>query len=58
MSKGLCKYIAAFDYVGKGLIVLSATSGGVFTASFTSVLSTLEGIARAALTFVFSLKVH
>ena len=58
MSKGLCKYIAAFDYVGKGLIVFSAKSGGVFIASFTSVLSTLEGIASAALTFVFSLKVH
>ena len=29
MSKKLSKYIAAFDYFDKTLIVLSATSGGV-----------------------------
>ena len=29
MSKKLNKYIAAFDYTGKNLIVLSAASGGV-----------------------------
>ena len=29
-SKKLSKYVAAFDYMGKVLIVLSATSGGVF----------------------------
>ena len=29
MSKKLSKYIAAFDYIGKTLIVLSATSGGI-----------------------------
>ena len=31
MSKKLSKYIAAFDYFDKTLIVLSATSGGVST---------------------------
>ena len=30
MSKKLSKYIAAFDYIDKALIVLSATSGGLF----------------------------
>ena len=29
MSKKLSKYIAAFDYINKTLIVLSATSGGI-----------------------------
>ena len=29
MSKKLIKYIAAFDYIYKTLIVLSATSGGI-----------------------------
>ena len=29
MSEKLSKYIAAFDYVDKTLIVLSATSGGI-----------------------------
>ena len=29
MTKKLSKYIAAFDYIGKTLIVLSATSGGI-----------------------------
>ena len=29
MSKKLSKYIAAFDYIDKTLIVLSATSGGI-----------------------------
>ena len=29
-SKKLSKYVAAFDYIGKILIVLGATSGGVY----------------------------
>ena len=37
MSKKLSKYIAAFDYIDKNLIVLSATSGGINIISFTSV---------------------
>ena len=28
-SKKISKYVAAFDYIDKALIVLSATSGGV-----------------------------
>ena len=29
MIKNLRKYIAAFDYIDKNLIILSATSGGI-----------------------------
>ena len=35
MSKKLSKYIAAFDYIDKTLIFLSATSGGISIISFT-----------------------
>ena len=35
-SKKLNKYIAAFDYIDKMLIVLRATSSGVSIVSFTS----------------------
>ena len=38
MSKKLSKYIVAFDYIDKTLIVLSATSGGISIISFTSVI--------------------
>ena len=37
-SKKLSKYVAAFDYINKILIVLSATTGGVSICSFTSVV--------------------
>ena len=40
-SKILSKYVAAFDYIDRILIVLSATSGGVSLISFTSVVGTL-----------------
>ena len=33
-SKKLSKYVAAFDYIDKILIVLSATSGGVYIGEF------------------------
>ena len=36
--KKLSKYIAAFDYIDKTLIVLSATSAGISINSFTSVI--------------------
>ena len=36
MNKALSKYIAAFDYFDKNLIVLSATSGEVSIISFSS----------------------
>ena len=55
MSKKLSKYIAAFDYINKALIILSATSQGISIISFTSVIGIHEGIASAFFTLVFSL---
>ena len=52
MSK---KYFAAFDYIGKTLIVLSATSAGISIISFTSVIGVPAGLASASFTLVFSL---
>ena len=37
-SKKLSKYVTAFDYIDKILIVLSATSSGVSIISFTSII--------------------
>ena len=54
-SKTLSKYVAAFDYIDKILIVLSATSGGVSIISFTSIVGAPVGIASASLTLFFSL---
>ena len=54
-SKKLSKYVTAFDYIDKVLIVLSATSGGVSIISFTSVVEAPVGIASASLTLIFSL---
>ena len=53
-SKKLSKYVAAFDYIDKILIVLSATSGGVSIISFTSIIGAV-GIASASFTLIFSL---
>ena len=50
-----CKYVAAFDYIDKILIVLSATSGGVSIISFTTVIGAPVGIARGSFTLIFSL---
>ena len=55
MSKNLSKYIAAFDYIDKNLIVLSATFGGISIISFTSVIGILAGLASASFTLAFSL---
>ena len=52
-SKKLSKYIAAFDYIDKVLIVLSATSGGVSIISFTSVVEAPVGIGGASFTLIF-----
>ena len=49
MSKRLSKYNASFDYFDKSLIVLSATSGSVSTASFAIVIGTRVGVASASL---------
>ena len=53
-SKKLSKYVAAFDYIDKILIVLSATSGGVFIFLSVSVVGAPTGIAGASFTLFFS----
>ena len=55
MRKKLSKYIAAFDYFEKTLIVLSALSGGISIISFTSVIGVPAGIASAGFSVIFSL---
>ena len=55
ISKKLSKYIAAFDYIDKTLIVLSATSRGISIIFFTSVIGIPAGLASASFTLVFSL---
>ena len=54
VSKRLSKYIASFDYFGKSLIVLSATSGSISIASFATVIGTLTETASASLSLAFS----
>ena len=54
-SQKLNKYITAFDYIDKILVVLSATSGGVSIISFTSIIGAPVGIASASFTLIFSL---
>ena len=55
MSKKLSKNIAAFDYIDKTLIILSATSGGTSIFSFTSVIGVPAGLASASFTLIFFL---
>ena len=55
MSKQLSKYIDAFDYFDKILIVLSATSGGVSIISFTAVIGASVGILSINFSLLFSL---
>ena len=54
-SKKLSKYVAAFDYIDKILIVLSATTGGVSICSFTGVPGAPARIAAASFTLIISL---
>ena len=54
-SKKLSKYVAAFDYIDKLLVVLSATNDGVSTLSFTSIVGVPFGIASASFTLSISL---
>ena len=54
-SKKLNKYVTAFDYIDKVLIILSARSSGVSIISFTSIIGAPAGIAIASLTLIFSL---
>ena len=51
----LSKYIAAFDYIEKSLIILSGTTGGVSIVSFATIISAPVGIASASCTLIFSL---
>ena len=52
-SKKLSKYVTAFDYIDKILIVLSATSSGVCIISFASVVGAPVEIASAIFTLFF-----
>ena len=54
-SKKLNKYVTAFDYIDKVLIVLSATTSVVSIISFTSIVRAPVGIASASFTLIFSL---
>ena len=54
-SEKLSKYVAAFDYIDKILIVLSATSGGACIISLVSVVAAPTRIAGASFTLIFSL---
>ena len=54
-SKKLSKYVTAFDYIDKVLIVLGATRGGVFIILFTSVVGAPVGISSASFILIFSL---
>ena len=56
-SKKLIKYVAAFDYIDKILIILKATSSGVCIISSASVDGAPVGIASASFTLIFSLKI-
>ena len=55
MSIKLSKYIAAFAYFIKILIVLSATSGGISIISFVSIIGVSVGIASASFSLIFFL---
>ena len=49
------KYIAAYDFFDKALIVLSAASVGISFASFPTIIGAPVGIASASFNFAFSL---
>ena len=54
-SKKLSKYVTAFNYIDKVLIVSSAASGGVCIISSVSVVGTPVGITGANYILIFSL---
>ena len=54
-SKKINKYVTAFDYIDKILVVLSAATSGVSIISFTSIVGAPVGIASAIFTLIFSL---
>ena len=51
-SEKLSKYVTAFDYIDKVLIVLSATRGGVCIISSVSVVGAPIGKAGASFTLI------
>ena len=51
----MSKYVTAFDYIDKILIILSATTDGVSISSFISFIGSPVGIASASFTLVFFL---
>ena len=53
-SKSLSKYVTAFDYIHKILIVLSTTNGGVSICFFNSVIGAPVGIPSVSFTLAFS----
>ena len=53
MSKKVSKYIVAFDYTDKTLIVLSSTSGGISIISFTGIIRVPVGITSASFSLEF-----
>ena len=55
VSKKLSKYIAAFDYIDKTLIVLSATNGGISIIFITSTFGVPAVIESVSFTLIFSL---
>ena len=57
-SKKLSKYVTAFDYIDKILIVLSATTEGVCIVSHGTIVGAPVGIASAGFTIVFSLVIE
>ena len=54
-SRKLNKYVTAFDYIDKILIVLSAATGGVSIISYTSIIGAPVGIGSASFALFFSL---
>ena len=54
-SKKISKYVVAFDYIDKILIVLSAKGGGVCIISSVSVVVAPVGVTEANLTIIFSI---
>ena len=54
-SKKMSRYVTIFDYIGKILILLSATTSGVSIISFTNTIGKSLGIVSASFTLTFSL---
>ena len=53
----MSKKLAAFDYIGKILIILCATSSSISIVSFATVIGTSGGIASASFSLAFSVAI-